>query len=399
MKALLQDNDAVTNEIAGQAYVENFALKVFAGADDEDRAGQATPSVHHLTLSLPTLSSNSHRRSSLTELPCGRSWPLRHLSKLGNRSAKANWIQRYAVPQPNPSTWPDSISPFDQMDAKLKYARFKAASLSKAFKAGTPPQAGPPPSTHPSIPDPTFPSPLPSPPILPPAVDQTEQEESAARHLGSWSNAATPGLGEEDRRLEMDEIEEDEGDEKDVEHALGVVPVGGFGGRKRRDSSNLIVRFAQGQGEEEKDEAEPSLPSFPSPPHPPTTSEADEPSAPAFERSRTPSPSPTLRPIQPISPEKPHSIQISPLPPSDLPAPPQPPSFPSPQAVAPPPARKLSVPPPQAPPSPPPQAQAELSLGVIEKIQKHARWAISALNYEDADTARKELKEALRLLG
>lgn len=42
MKSLLADNDAVTNKIAGQAYVENFALKVFAGADDEDRAGKAT---------------------------------------------------------------------------------------------------------------------------------------------------------------------------------------------------------------------------------------------------------------------------------------------------------------------------------------------------------------------
>jgi len=45
MKALLKDNDAVTNEIAGQAYVENFALRVFNGADDEDRAGKAMPSV------------------------------------------------------------------------------------------------------------------------------------------------------------------------------------------------------------------------------------------------------------------------------------------------------------------------------------------------------------------
>jgi vacuolar protein sorting-associated protein VTA1 len=42
MKELLDDNDAVTNEVAGQAYVENFALNVFSGADDEDRAGKAT---------------------------------------------------------------------------------------------------------------------------------------------------------------------------------------------------------------------------------------------------------------------------------------------------------------------------------------------------------------------
>lgn len=36
---------------------------------------------------------------------------------------------------------------------------------------------------------------------------------------------------------------------------------------------------------------------------------------------------------------------------------------------------------------------------MVAKIQKHAKWAISALNYEDVDTARKELRAALALLG
>ncbi|TVY90155.1 Protein Mammalian lyst-interacting-like [Lachnellula willkommii] len=35
----------------------------------------------------------------------------------------------------------------------------------------------------------------------------------------------------------------------------------------------------------------------------------------------------------------------------------------------------------------------------VAKAQKHARWAISALNFEDADTAVKELKAALQTLG
>lgn len=35
----------------------------------------------------------------------------------------------------------------------------------------------------------------------------------------------------------------------------------------------------------------------------------------------------------------------------------------------------------------------------IAKAQKHARWAISALNYEDMPTAVKELREALKTLG
>jgi vacuolar protein sorting-associated protein VTA1 len=35
----------------------------------------------------------------------------------------------------------------------------------------------------------------------------------------------------------------------------------------------------------------------------------------------------------------------------------------------------------------------------IAKAQKHARWAISALNFEDVDTAIRELRGALETLG
>jgi vacuolar protein sorting-associated protein VTA1 len=39
MKIVLANNDAVTNEAAGAAYIENFALKVFMSADNDDRNG------------------------------------------------------------------------------------------------------------------------------------------------------------------------------------------------------------------------------------------------------------------------------------------------------------------------------------------------------------------------
>jgi vacuolar protein sorting-associated protein VTA1 len=39
MKAVLAEQEAVTNEAAGAGYVENFALKVFMSADNDDRAG------------------------------------------------------------------------------------------------------------------------------------------------------------------------------------------------------------------------------------------------------------------------------------------------------------------------------------------------------------------------
>lgn len=42
MKANLADNEAVTDDDAGAAYIENFALRVFNMADNEDRNEQAT---------------------------------------------------------------------------------------------------------------------------------------------------------------------------------------------------------------------------------------------------------------------------------------------------------------------------------------------------------------------
>jgi vacuolar protein sorting-associated protein VTA1 len=42
MKAEHGDNEAVTEDMAASAYIENFGLKIFATADNEDRKGRAT---------------------------------------------------------------------------------------------------------------------------------------------------------------------------------------------------------------------------------------------------------------------------------------------------------------------------------------------------------------------
>lgn len=42
MKKELGPSDAVNIESVSSAYVENFAVKVFAAADNEDRSGEAT---------------------------------------------------------------------------------------------------------------------------------------------------------------------------------------------------------------------------------------------------------------------------------------------------------------------------------------------------------------------
>ena len=37
-KKALAGNEAITNDVVGYAHVENFALKIFVNADNEDRA-------------------------------------------------------------------------------------------------------------------------------------------------------------------------------------------------------------------------------------------------------------------------------------------------------------------------------------------------------------------------
>ena len=53
------------------------------------------------------------------------------------------------------------------------------------------------------------------------------------------------------------------------------------------------------------------------------------------------------------------------------------------------------------PPSPPAATPAVVHLDTksIERCQKHCKWAISALDYEDLETARSELRKALAMLG
>jgi vacuolar protein sorting-associated protein VTA1 len=50
-------------------------------------------------------------------------------------------------------------------------------------------------------------------------------------------------------------------------------------------------------------------------------------------------------------------------------------------------------------PSPPGAPAVELTPALIAKAQKHCKFAISSLDYEDAEQAKKELKAALALLG
>lgn len=49
--------------------------------------------------------------------------------------------------------------------------------------------------------------------------------------------------------------------------------------------------------------------------------------------------------------------------------------------------------------APPPVIKKEVTPEDMTMAQKHARWAVSALDYEDIDTAIKQFRLGLKILG
>lgn len=94
-----------------------------------------------------------------------------------------------------------------------------------------------------------------------------------------------------------------------------------------------------------------------------------------------------------VSSSRPQPPTIYAPPPPPVPSPPYNPP------AAPIPTRVYFQSQPQPPPPPPPAPEIELTPVTIAKAQKHCRFAISALDYEDAEQARKELRAALAVLG
>ncbi|CAL1695220.1 unnamed protein product [Somion occarium] len=204
MKKEIGPNDAIEEESASSAYVENFALKVFAIADNEDRAGRATRATAKKFL------------------------------------AAANFLEVLSVFGPSSGT---SVASDSTNAEKILYAKWKAADIAKAYREGRKPTPGPanaveelpPPDAFepvvpltPSTPPPSVPSGTSgSPPSIvrstPPPPHLTNIPSSgfsgspprSGNHLlpgglthvdlkspGSWSTMATPGTP--DRRFEDD---------------------------------------------------------------------------------------------------------------------------------------------------------------------------------------------------
>ncbi|KAH8924446.1 DUF605-domain-containing protein [Atractiella rhizophila] len=366
MKTQAGDDPLFGDDAIAAAYIRSFALKIFLTADNEDRSGKA---------------SRGTAKSFL---------------------AAANFFELLAIFNQTSS---------DDAD-KIKYSKWKASDISKALREGRVPAPGPPGWQPPALePEPAEEGGIDG------VIISKEEEASLRQELQSL------GFQEHGREVE----EDDEGAE--IEEILRP-------NLKERPKSYSSTTSATPPVLELRPSSPFYSPKFDSAFETSQSlflgKEKDKPSAPAEEEPdpngfiSVPS-APDLPQVAITPPPQPRSLPSPPLPPS-LPSPP-PSSAYSPPPVSPPPVRPSYPtyvhPAPAAPilqraPTLPPKTAGpslvqqrnvqheqeetgplvtEMTPMEIAKVQKHAKWAISALDYEDFETARKELRNALRMLG
>ncbi|KAH9178792.1 Vta1 like-domain-containing protein [Lactarius sanguifluus] len=357
LRSTVGSSDAVNVESASSAYVENFALKVFASADNEDRRGAATrktakkflaachffrtlfPEDPSNTLVFSPLPLNSHSTRKKYATPSGG---LRRSPKpfgkvrqptpvVGGAEATAEPVSAlpdlhegssdvpnthvdhelegsYSASAPAPASVPPTFA--GDRSAPEEHSAF---SLNTSL--GVPPKSSPVP-IHGTTASHSIPAGSPSPPSLMKSSASKSRPHRDSKSSPSSSPRGSPTLGQ---------------------------------GRGRNTSLGSS-----------------SLTSSPT-----TTAQRSTSPTHFIPRNSPPSTVPYL----------------TGTPYASAPPPPPPPSVPY-APVPPPPPSLLGT-------SPPP----ELTPGLIAKAQKHCRFAISALDYEDAEQARKELRSALAILG
>ncbi|WWC73106.1 uncharacterized protein I206_107071 [Kwoniella pini CBS 10737] len=438
MKVILANNEAITSEAAGAALVENFALKVFLSADNDDRAG------------------NTGKASIRKFVVAGQFIEVMKCFEGGMT---------------------------DELEQKLQYARWKAADGAKALREGRTPAAGPPiPETQEEFnPFPTIPtdapsdpshqhespsqsrgsfssqtrpqipsnssntstpiiSPRPSPapasrPTLPELkTSQGDLRTPTRNHStgsGAWSTVATPGLPDDDSEMHVPPNKP----ELILPSAPPMTPP-----EKGSPGDKKNVRFMGPDGAPLSPASTHfTVSSYDVPPAPPPTDFASEPASPKPSPPTVVLQPPPGRPRgdssastssrsggnginnhQPVNGKSPssntpisrngqantqpkqatNSVTVPPPPPPSLASyPMHPPSQPRPHG--------LGLTSPQPAQSQPHQHTSQsygptrtgLSRREVETVQKHAKWAVSAMEFDDYETARSELRKALNMLG
>ena len=267
------------------------------------------------------------------------------------------------------------------MDDKIRYAKWKAADIAKAFREGRKPIAGPADQAEEQSPVPGI------------TIEAASPEQSASTGYmggwpgspsmfdpdlsspGNWSTAATPGTA--DHRM-FDLPVSPPSNDQDPRRATVGSELEGVPEQPATPEESLFADpHTRRPTQLPPGEAPPQLPSRPSepgsiPPPGVVPTHTETYTAPAIDPGVNASPRPPIQSYQQISPP--------------MYAPTQPP----PQVI-----RNVAPPPPPAAPIPPPQ----LTPKQIAQAQKHCRYAISALDYEDFQRARQDLLDALKIIG
>uniref|UniRef100_A0A060T3D2 ARAD1C32054p n=1 Tax=Blastobotrys adeninivorans TaxID=409370 RepID=A0A060T3D2_BLAAD len=279
LRSIVEDDDA------SQAYVENFALKVFAKADNEVRQHKTTKATASTFMAAAVF---------------------------------LDVIRIFQTPLES------------SMAEKIKYAKYQAARILKAYKNGEDPNDYEPPE------------------------QQDPEDESLKEH--------SPTQGQDAGNNEPD--------------AEGTAGASIEDSLKGTGDSRPFVPAQPSSYLQSSPESPPAGNTTVLPDAPPVLPKAPA-DAPVGEDGPTLPSAPSLPPKAPIQPPSAPELDTAPVP----------------------------VPPKVAPAShskPITAAEVATIMGqadIVSNVQKHAKYAISALNYEDIETATVELTKALELLG
>ncbi|MCJ1269394.1 hypothetical protein MMC22_009286 [Lobaria immixta] len=397
-KADHHDNDAVVDDLAGQAYVEQFGTETLSRAENAMKLNKVT------------------RQTADTFL------------------ASATFLELCQI-------W----GPLDpEVASKIKYAKYHSLRIARAIKAGEDPNlSNPAPVQSPAPVEPSLLEPgdpdfrvskesrdsqqHQSPAYQPSVEDVPDEQDRLQPYLAqhsvaeqslhpsrTHSSSLAPGQ-DAFNPYESTSPKETESYYNQFGHNQAAPPEPPRTDTDVPDGGGYFPRIPDPQNVDHASIL-PEIPSEDPGPHPAPDSSFSPPATSSHTLTastphvsdpyRAPSlhsfPPPTMD--QPIAPENPPAPFPSyPYQPSHAPRnPPQ-----SAQPPRPAPQEQPSIqrnflpqqPPPSLPPTNPPQATYLSDEEAILNAQKHARWAISALNFEDVKTAVKELRGALESLG
>lgn len=270
-----------------------------------------------------------------------------------------------------------------------------------SFSSSTRPVLSPPPKHGSSTGSTPIVSPKPSPAHQArntlPTIDTASREDlntprrTGSHTSGAWSTVATPGVADEDGREKRFDLSQ-----QDPLPPSG--PLDQAEEHKSPSGERRNVRFAGPDGAPlSPARTHITVDSYDAPDAPPPTTTSSSPVTPTppysshsgsgnhGQEASSSSSYPSAEPTQPKDTYR--------APPNALvTAPSMPPAVPLPHGLG------LSSPPPSAPPMPA-LTSAPPTRKQVEQTQKHARWAISALEFDDIDTARSELRKALATIG